>query len=158
MHFAEAGLVLAMRRQGGTALKRSLLGRSVQLFRAKELNVTVPQLIPCCYQELNENQSTPKKEKQEWLSKQKENIQHFQAEEEANLLRRQRQYLELECRRFKRRMLLGRHNLEQDLVREVREWAERRPGTTRVKCISQEHLQSSSSLTEASIATSKVFL
>lgn len=73
-----------------------------------------------CYQELNENQSTPKKEKQEWLSKQKENIQHFQAEEEANLLRRQRQYLELECRRFKRRMLLGRHNLEQDLVREVR--------------------------------------
>ncbi|ELK28559.1 Transient receptor potential cation channel subfamily M member 5 [Myotis davidii] len=50
---------------------------------------------------------------------QKENIQHFQAEEEANLLRRQRQYLELECRRFKRRMLLGRHNLEQDLVREI---------------------------------------
>ena len=73
-----------------------------------------------CCQELNENQSTPKKEKQEWLSKPKENIQHFQAEEEANLLRRQRQYLELECRRFKRRMLLGRHNLEQDLVREVR--------------------------------------
>ncbi|KAL7986861.1 hypothetical protein Chor_005780 [Crotalus horridus] len=69
-------------------------------------------------EELNENQSTPKKEKQEWLSKQKENIQHFQAEEEANLLRRQRQYLELECRRFKRRMLLARHNLEQDLARE----------------------------------------
>uniref|UniRef100_A0A4W3ISV3 non-specific serine/threonine protein kinase n=1 Tax=Callorhinchus milii TaxID=7868 RepID=A0A4W3ISV3_CALMI len=69
-------------------------------------------------EELSENQSTPKKEKQEWLSKQKENFQHFQAEEEANLLRRQRQYLELECRRFKRRMLLSRHNLEQDLVRE----------------------------------------
>lgn len=29
----------------------------------------------------------PPKRKQEWLSKQKENIQHFQAEEEANLLR-----------------------------------------------------------------------
>lgn len=70
-------------------------------------------------QELNENQSTPKKEKQEWLSKQKENFQHFQAEEEANLLRRQRQYLELECRRFKRRILIARHNVEQDLVREV---------------------------------------
>ncbi|XP_073421570.1 serine/threonine-protein kinase TAO1-B-like [Dendrobates tinctorius] len=69
-------------------------------------------------EELSENQSTPKKEKQEWLSKQKENFQHYQAEEEANLLRRQRQYLELECRRFKRRMLLSRHNLEQDLVRE----------------------------------------
>ncbi|KAK6473294.1 serine/threonine-protein kinase TAO1 isoform X1 [Huso huso] len=69
-------------------------------------------------EELNENQSTPKKEKQEWLSKQKENFQHFQAEEEANLLRRQRQYLELECRRFKRRILIARHNVEQDLVRE----------------------------------------
>ncbi|KAI4878559.1 hypothetical protein NFI96_016744 [Prochilodus magdalenae] len=69
-------------------------------------------------EELNENQSTPKKEKQEWLSKQKENIQHFQAEEEANLLRKQRQYLELECRRFKRRILITRHNVEQDLVRE----------------------------------------
>lgn len=130
------------------------------------------------WQELSENQSTPKKEKQEWLSKQKENIQHFQvriaqyvpfkeqvrfllvcptklylpslfdlfylfiyfwqyefygyllqnhnvyfqAEEEANLLRRQRQYLELECRRFKRRILIARHNVEQDLAREV--WRE----------------------------------
>uniref|UniRef100_A0A672ZTG4 non-specific serine/threonine protein kinase n=1 Tax=Sphaeramia orbicularis TaxID=375764 RepID=A0A672ZTG4_9TELE len=69
-------------------------------------------------EELNENQSTPKKEKQEWLSKQKENFQHFQAEEEANLQRRQRQYLDLECRRFKRRILIARHNIEQDLVRE----------------------------------------
>ncbi|KAM9499990.1 serine/threonine-protein kinase TAO1-B-like isoform 1-T3 [Salvelinus alpinus] len=69
-------------------------------------------------EELSENQSTPKKGKQEWLSKQKENIQHFQAEEEANLLRRQRQYLELECRRFKRRILIARHDVEQDLTRE----------------------------------------
>ncbi|XP_042165157.1 serine/threonine-protein kinase TAO1-B isoform X1 [Oncorhynchus tshawytscha] len=69
-------------------------------------------------EELSENQSTPKKEKQEWLSKQKENFQHFQAEEEANLLRRQRQYLELECRRFKQRILIARHNVEQDLTRE----------------------------------------
>lgn len=45
MCFAEAGIVLAMRRQGGTALKPGLSSRSVQLFRAKELNVTVPQLI-----------------------------------------------------------------------------------------------------------------
>lgn len=44
---------------------------------------------------------------------------NLQAEEEANLLRRQRQYLELECRRFKRRILIARHNVEQDLAREV---------------------------------------
>ncbi|GCC49350.1 hypothetical protein chiPu_0033612, partial [Chiloscyllium punctatum] len=71
-------------------------------------------------QELQENQSTPKRERQEWLLRQKENLQHAQAEEEANLLRRQRHYLELQCRQYRRKSLLSRHNLEQDLVREVR--------------------------------------
>uniref|UniRef100_A0A3B3VY86 non-specific serine/threonine protein kinase n=1 Tax=Poecilia latipinna TaxID=48699 RepID=A0A3B3VY86_9TELE len=69
-------------------------------------------------EELNENQSTPKKEKQEWLSKQKENFQNLQAAEEANLQRRQRQYLDLECRRFKRRILMARHKIEQQHLRE----------------------------------------
>ncbi|XP_076153715.1 serine/threonine-protein kinase TAO2-like isoform X2 [Alosa pseudoharengus] len=69
-------------------------------------------------EELSENQSTPKREKQEWLVRQKENLQQIQAEEEAGLLRRQRQYYELQCRQYKRKMLLARHNLEQDLLRE----------------------------------------
>uniref|UniRef100_A0AAY4DGW1 non-specific serine/threonine protein kinase n=1 Tax=Denticeps clupeoides TaxID=299321 RepID=A0AAY4DGW1_9TELE len=69
-------------------------------------------------EELNENQSTPKREKQEWLVQQKECLQQLQAEEEAGLLRRQRQYYELQCRQYKRKMLLARHNLEQDLLRE----------------------------------------
>ncbi|XP_057355307.1 serine/threonine-protein kinase TAO1-like [Manis pentadactyla] len=69
-------------------------------------------------EELNENKSTPRKEKQEWLSKQKENIQHFQEEEKTNLLQHQRRYLELQCHLFERKLLLGCHNLEQDLVRE----------------------------------------
>ncbi|XP_067086821.1 serine/threonine-protein kinase TAO2 isoform X1 [Osmerus mordax] len=69
-------------------------------------------------EELNENQSTPKREKQEWLVRQKECLQQVQAEEEAGLLRRQRQYYELQCRQYKRKMLLARHNLEQDLLRE----------------------------------------
>uniref|UniRef100_A0A3Q2PK67 non-specific serine/threonine protein kinase n=1 Tax=Fundulus heteroclitus TaxID=8078 RepID=A0A3Q2PK67_FUNHE len=69
-------------------------------------------------EELNENQSTPKREKQEWLVHQKECMQQLQAEEEAGLLRRQRQYYELQSRHYKRKMLLGRHNLEQDLLRE----------------------------------------
>ncbi|KAI5126100.1 Serine/Threonine-Protein Kinase Tao1, partial [Manis pentadactyla] len=68
--------------------------------------------------ELNENQSTPSKEAQEWLSKQKENIQHFQAEEKTNLLQHQRHYLELQCRRFKRSMLVRHHALEKDFLRE----------------------------------------
>lgn len=70
-------------------------------------------------EELNENQSTPKREKQEWLVQQKECLQQVQAEEEAGLLRRQRQYYELQGRQYKRKMLLSRHNLEQDLLREV---------------------------------------
>ncbi|XDV45102.1 hypothetical protein PO909_013256 [Leuciscus waleckii] len=69
-------------------------------------------------EELNENQSTPKREKQEWLVQQKECLQQIQAEEEAGLLRRQRQYYELQCRQYKRKMLLSRHNMEQDLLRE----------------------------------------
>ncbi|XP_057357555.1 serine/threonine-protein kinase TAO1-like [Manis pentadactyla] len=69
-------------------------------------------------EELNGNKSTPRKEKQEWLSKQKQNIQHFQEEEKTNLLQHQKRYLELHCRRFKRNLLLGCHNLEQDLLRE----------------------------------------
>ncbi|XP_058262043.1 serine/threonine-protein kinase TAO2 isoform X3 [Hemibagrus wyckioides] len=69
-------------------------------------------------EELNENQSTPKREKQEWLVQQKECLQQHQAEEEAGLLRRQRQYYELQCRQYKRKMLLSRHNMEQDLLRE----------------------------------------
>lgn len=77
------------------------------------------QCLRLLNQELNENQSTPKREKQEWLIRQKECLQQMQAEEEASLLRRQRQYYELQCRQYKRKMLLARHNLEQDLLREV---------------------------------------
>ncbi|KAF6737308.1 Serine/threonine-protein kinase TAO2 [Oryzias melastigma] len=69
-------------------------------------------------EELNENQLTPKREKQEWLVRQKECLQQMQAEEEASLLRRQRQYYELQCRQYRRKMLLAHHNLEQDLLRE----------------------------------------
>ncbi|KYO39051.1 hypothetical protein Y1Q_0017441 [Alligator mississippiensis] len=69
-------------------------------------------------EELQENQSTPKREKQEWLLRQKEALQQRQAEEEAGLLRRQRQHFELQCRQYKRRLLLARHGLDQDLLRE----------------------------------------
>lgn len=76
-------------------------------------------LSPALTQELQENPSTPKREKAEWLLRQKEQLQQCQAEEEAGLLRRQRQYFELQCRQYKRKMLLARHSLDQDLLREV---------------------------------------
>lgn len=68
---------------------------------------------------MNEDHSTPKKEKQERLSKHKENMQHSQAEEEAQLLGQQRLYYERNCRAFKRKVMTKRHEFEQEQLREV---------------------------------------
>ncbi|NWQ85661.1 TAOK3 kinase, partial [Burhinus bistriatus] len=74
---------------------------------------------PICMQEMNEDHSTPKKEKQERISKHKENLQHTQAEEEAHLLSQQRLYYDKNCRSFKRRTMIKRHEMEQQNIREV---------------------------------------
>lgn len=68
---------------------------------------------------MNEDHSTPKKEKQERLSKHKENMQHSQAEEEAQLLNQQRVFYDRNCRAFKRKVMMKRHDLEQEQIREV---------------------------------------
>ncbi|NXR28445.1 TAOK3 kinase, partial [Cinclus mexicanus] len=70
-------------------------------------------------QEMNEDHSTPKKEKQERISKHKENLQHTQAEEEAQLLSQQRLYYDKNCRFFKRKTMIKRHEMEQQNIREV---------------------------------------
>ncbi|KAM6944939.1 serine/threonine-protein kinase TAO3 isoform 1-T1 [Lycodopsis pacificus] len=69
-------------------------------------------------EEMNEDHSTPKKEKQERLSKHKENMQHSQAEEEALLLAQQRVFYDRNCRAFKRKVMIKRHDLEQEQIRE----------------------------------------
>ncbi|KAJ4941864.1 hypothetical protein JOQ06_011737 [Pogonophryne albipinna] len=69
-------------------------------------------------EEMNEDHSTPKKEKQERLSKHKENMQHSQAEEEAMLLAQQRVFYDRNCRAFKRKVMIKRHDLEQEQIRE----------------------------------------
>lgn len=68
---------------------------------------------------MSEDHSTPKKEKQERLSKHKENIQHSQAEEEAQLLGQQRAFYDRNCRAFKRKIMIKRHEFEQEQLREV---------------------------------------
>ncbi|NXP05783.1 TAOK3 kinase, partial [Thinocorus orbignyianus] len=73
---------------------------------------------PLCTQEMNEDHSTPKKEKQERISKHKENLQHTQAEEEAHLLSQQRLYYDKNCRFFKRKTMIKRHEMEQQNIRE----------------------------------------
>ncbi|XP_023668156.1 serine/threonine-protein kinase TAO3 [Paramormyrops kingsleyae] len=69
-------------------------------------------------EEMNEDHSTPKKEKQERLSKHKENIQHSQAEEEAHLLAQQRMFYEQNCRAFKQKTMGKRHGFEEEQMRE----------------------------------------
>ncbi|NWT79902.1 TAOK3 kinase, partial [Lanius ludovicianus] len=69
-------------------------------------------------EEMNEDHSTPKKEKQERISKHKENLQHTQAEEEAQLLSQQRLYYDKNCRFFKRKTMIKRHEMEQQNIRE----------------------------------------
>ncbi|XP_017283384.1 serine/threonine-protein kinase TAO3 isoform X1 [Kryptolebias marmoratus] len=69
-------------------------------------------------EEMNEDHSTPKKEKQERMSKHKENMQHSQAEEEAHLLAQQRVFYDKNCRAFKRKVMIKRHELEQEQIRE----------------------------------------
>lgn len=68
---------------------------------------------------MSEDHSTPKKEKQERLSKHKENMQHSQAEEEAHLLTQQRVFYEKNCRAFKRKVMIKRQEVEQEQIREV---------------------------------------
>ncbi|XP_072288551.1 serine/threonine-protein kinase TAO3 isoform X1 [Eucyclogobius newberryi] len=68
-------------------------------------------------EEMNDDHSTPKKEKQERLSKHKENLQHSQAEEEAHLLSQQRVFYERNCRAFKRKVMVKKHESEQEQIR-----------------------------------------
>jgi hypothetical protein len=50
---------------------------------------------------------------------QKENLKQIEAQEEQRLLRCQKDYLEIEIRKFKRKKLLSYHVFEQELLREV---------------------------------------
>ncbi|XP_019618163.1 PREDICTED: serine/threonine-protein kinase TAO1-like isoform X2 [Branchiostoma belcheri] len=61
---------------------------------------------------------TPKKEQRESLRSQKENLQQLHVEAEMSLVRRQREFLEIEVRKFRRRKLLKRHLLETDFLKE----------------------------------------
>lgn len=46
-------------------------------------------------------------------------MQHSQAEEEAHLLAQQRVFYERNCRAFKRKVMIKRHDVEQEQIREV---------------------------------------
>lgn len=68
--------------------------------------------------ELSMDDATPKRQRDATLQSQKDNLKQAEAAEEARLVRSQREYLELELRRFRRRRMLGLHHKEQELLRE----------------------------------------
>lgn len=63
---------------------------------------------------------TPKRQRDATLQSQKDNLRQMEAQEEQRLARGQREYLDLEIRKFRRKKLLIFHSLEQELLREVR--------------------------------------
>nr|CAD7203688.1 unnamed protein product [Timema douglasi] len=67
--------------------------------------------------ELSLDESTPKRQKDATLQSQKDNLKQMEAQEEQRLLRSQKQYLELEIRKFRRKKLIVFHSLEQEILR-----------------------------------------
>lgn len=68
--------------------------------------------------ELSQDDSTPKRQKDAALQSQQENMKQMEALEEQRLISGQKEYLELEIRKFHRKKVLAFHSLEQELLRE----------------------------------------
>lgn len=63
---------------------------------------------------------TPKRQREAVLSQHKENFKEMDATETQRMSRSQKEVLDREVRKFRRRRLVKYHELEQDLLREVR--------------------------------------
>lgn len=68
--------------------------------------------------ELSRDDSTPKRQKDATLQTHKDNLKLVDMQEEQRLLRIQKEYLELEIRKFRRRKLIQFHQLQQELLRQ----------------------------------------
>lgn len=67
-------------------------------------------------QELDE--STPKRQRDAALQTQKENLRQIELQEEQRLVQDQKEYLELEVRKFRRKKMLSLQSLEEELLKE----------------------------------------
>ena len=63
---------------------------------------------------------TPKRQRDAVLTQHKENFKEIDAAEAQRMARAQKEYLDREVRKFRRRRLIRYHDLEQDLLREVK--------------------------------------
>lgn len=68
--------------------------------------------------ELSMDESTPKRQRDLTLQSQKDNLKQAEAQEEQRLLRVQKQYIDIEMRKFKRRRMIMLHELEYQLLRD----------------------------------------
>ncbi|XP_034103636.1 serine/threonine-protein kinase Tao isoform X3 [Drosophila sulfurigaster albostrigata] len=68
--------------------------------------------------ELSMDESTPKRQRDLTLQSQKDNLKQHEAQEEQRMLQAQKQYIELEMRKFKRRRMILLHDLENQLLRD----------------------------------------
>lgn len=63
---------------------------------------------------------TPKRQREAVLSRHKENFKEIDAAESQRIQRSHKEHLDLEVRKYRRRRLFKYHELEQDLLREVK--------------------------------------
>ena len=63
---------------------------------------------------------TPKRQREAVLLQHKENFKELDAAETQRMQRGQKEGLDMEVRKFRRRRLVKYHDLEQDLLREVK--------------------------------------
>lgn len=68
--------------------------------------------------ELSQDDSTPRRQREASMQSQRDTLKQAEAHEETRLLREQREYLDMETRRFRRKQMLSYHALEQELLRE----------------------------------------
>ncbi|CAG9857741.1 unnamed protein product [Phyllotreta striolata] len=68
--------------------------------------------------ELSQDDSTPKRQRDATLQTHKDNLKLVDAQEEQRMLRCQKEFLELELRKFRRKKLMAYHQLEQELLRQ----------------------------------------
>ncbi|KAL1453767.1 hypothetical protein WDU94_010081 [Cyamophila willieti] len=68
--------------------------------------------------ELSQDESTPRRNRESSLQSHKDHLKQVEAADEERLVKGQKDYLNLEVRKFRRKKMLGLHGLEQELLRE----------------------------------------
>lgn len=69
--------------------------------------------------ELSQDESTPRRQRDLTLQYQKDNLKQSEAQEEQRMIKAQKQYIDLEVRKFRRKCIIANQDLENQLLRDV---------------------------------------